>query len=182
MAAILAHCDASATREISRTVIIPLYEATHVGQLSNPFYSAIRFVERLQGYITATGFALVLARSEMGEPIGLGFGYPLPSGTRWWQGLASEVPEGFTDEDGTRTFALNELMVHPDHQRQGVARTLHDTLMRSRPEQRATLLVRGDNAAARTAYSRWGWSVAAKLKPFADSPIYDALILDLPLS
>ena len=53
--------------------------------------------------------------------------------------------------------------------------------MNSRPERRATLLVRADNTAARTAYANWGWYTAASLQPFADSPVYDALILDLPI-
>lgn len=47
--------------------------------------------------------------------VGFALGYPLPPGSRWWQHLRGEH-EGdaeFTREDGTRTFALNELML-PD--------------------------------------------------------------------
>jgi GNAT superfamily N-acetyltransferase len=177
----LTNYDGPATRAIAESVIIPLYEATHADHIDTPFYSSARFAERLNGYTAAEGFALMLARDETGEPIGQVFGYPLPTGARWWQGLASDVPEGFTDEDGRRTFALTELMVRPDRQRQGIARTLHDALMNSRSERRATLLVRADNTAARTAYTNWGWHTAAKLQPFPDSPVYDALILNLPI-
>ena len=77
-------------------------------------------------------------------------------------------------------LALTELMVHPDHQRQGIARALHDRLLTARAEQRATLLVRADNTAANTAYAHWGWHVAGQLRPFPDAPTYDALLLDLP--
>jgi ribosomal protein S18 acetylase RimI-like enzyme len=70
-------------------------------------------------------------------------------------------------------------MVHPERQRQGIARALHDELLSGRPELRATLLVRSDNSIAQTAYARWGWRAVAKLKPFPDSPVFDALILPL---
>jgi GNAT superfamily N-acetyltransferase len=76
------------------------------------------------------------------RPVGQAFGYALPPNARWWQGLSTPVPEGFTEETGTRTFALNELMVVPEWQGRGVAHALHDELLGSRKEQRATLLVR----------------------------------------
>jgi GNAT superfamily N-acetyltransferase len=173
--------DGPAAHLLTEDVVVPLYEATHTERLADPFYSTARFVERLHAYAARDGFALVLARDETNSPVGQAFGYPLPAGSRWWQGLLTRVADGFTDEDGARTFALNELMVHADHRRQGIARNLHDVLLASRPEHRATLLVRADNTAARTAYARWGWQTAAKLQPFPDSPAYDALILDLPL-
>jgi ribosomal protein S18 acetylase RimI-like enzyme len=171
--------DGPAVKELTDAVIVPLYEATHADQLDNPFYSTERFVERLHAYASRDGFALALARDELGAPVGQAFGYPLPPGSRWWDGLITDVPDGFTTETGTRTFALTELMVHPDHQRQGIARALHDRLLRARPEQRATLLVRADNTAANIAYAHWGWDVAGRLRPFPDSPTYDALLLDL---
>jgi GNAT superfamily N-acetyltransferase len=178
------HLDGERTRAIANDIVATLYEATHAQQLEIPFYSVSRFLERLEGYTAAPGFALVLATDEAGSgrPVGQAFGYPLPPGARWWNGIQGDVPAGFTREDGKRTYALNELMVHPEYQRRGVARMLHDTLMRSRTESRATLLVRADNAAARSAYFHWGWRVATKLQPFPDSPIYDALILDLPIT
>jgi predicted GNAT family acetyltransferase len=82
-------------------------------------------------------------------------------------------------EDGTRTFALCELMTHPDWQGKGVAHAVHDELLSRRPERRATLLVRQDNETARQAYFRWGWRQIGKLRPYPDAPHYDALMLDL---
>jgi ribosomal protein S18 acetylase RimI-like enzyme len=75
-------------------------------------------------------------------------------------------PDGFTDEDEHRTFAVNEIMVRPEWQRRGVARTVHAELLSRRPEQRATLLAQPDNAPAQAAYARWGWRKVARLKPF----------------
>jgi GNAT superfamily N-acetyltransferase len=179
-AAITLH-DGSTALDLTDSVIIPLYEATHADLLDNPFYATPRFVERLRAYAARDGFGLAVAEGLSGQPLGQAFGYPLPPRSRWWDGLVTPVPDGFTEETGSRTFAFNELMVHPDHQRQGIARTLHDELLASRHEQRATLLVRADNTPARTAYARWGWQAVAQLQPFPDSPVYDALILELPL-
>jgi GNAT superfamily N-acetyltransferase len=173
--------DGAAALDLTDAVIIPLYEATHGDVLDDPFYATPRFVERLRAYAARGGFELAVARDGSGRPLGQAFGYPLPTGSRWWEGLLTSVPDGFTHETGARTFALNELMVHPDRQRQGVARALHDRLLASRPEVRATLLVRADNMPARTAYARWGWRTVAQLRPFPDSPTYDALILALPV-
>ena len=175
------HHDADSAEGIFDSVIVPVYEVTHADVISNPFYSAQRFAERVHGYLKAPGFELVAAYAD-GEPIGQAFGYALPPGARWWGGLTTPVPEGFTDETGVRTFALNELMVQPGWQRRGFAHALHDELLSGRPEQRATLLVREDNEPAQAAYARWGWRKAAKLQPFPDAPVFDALILPLPLA
>jgi ribosomal protein S18 acetylase RimI-like enzyme len=71
-------------------------------------------------------------------------------------------------------------MVHPDWQRRGIARLLHDDLLHDRPEERATLLVEEESTAAQRAYSSWGWRKLGKLRPYPDAPHYDALILPLP--
>jgi len=174
------HYDTSTTGEILSTVIGPVYEASHADVIADPFYSAERFIDRVRGYIKAPGFALVAAYSDEAA-IGLAFGYTLPTNARWWKGLTTPVADGFTAETGNRTFALNELMVTPEWQGQGVAHALHDELLGSRNEERATLLVRENNTAAQTAYARWGWQKAGKLRPYPDSPHFDAMILPLPL-
>jgi GNAT superfamily N-acetyltransferase len=174
------HHDAASAAGIFDSVIIPVYEASHADVISDPFYSAGRFAERVRSYMRAPGFGLVAALAG-DRPAGQAFGYTLQPGARWWSGLATAVPDGFTDETGHRTFALNELMVAPEWQRRGIARALHDELLRHRAEERATLLVRADNEPARTAYAHWGWTKAATLQPFPDSPLFDALILPLPV-
>ena len=172
------HHDGSSASEILDAVVARVYEASHADVISNPFYSVDRFVERVRGYLRAPGFGLVVAYVD-GEAVGQAFGYALPPTARWWQGLTTIVPDGFTKETGTRTFALNELMVVPAWQGQGVAHALHDELLGSRREERATLLVREDNTSAQNAYSRWGWRKVAKLRPYPDSPHFDAMILPL---
>lgn len=174
------HHDASTTEEILDSVIAPVYEASHTNVIADPFFSTERFLERVHGYLKAPGFGLVAAYFD-DTAIGLAFGYALPINARWWQGLTTPVPDGFTEETGHRTFALNELMVTPEWQGKGVAHALHDELLGSRNEERATLLVREDNTAAQAAYARWGWQKIGKLRPYPDSPHFDAMVLPLPL-
>jgi GNAT superfamily N-acetyltransferase len=122
---------------------------------------------------------MVVAYADDSEPVGLAFGFALPETTGWWRGLITSVPDGFTHEDGHRTFAVNEIMVRPEWQRRGVARTVPGgvALVPARATRDAAR--RPDNAPAQAAYARWGWRKVAKLKPFPDAPIYDALILPL---
>ena len=175
---VFTHHDAASAADVIDTVVVPVYEASHADVISDPFYSAARFAERVRGYMKAPGFELVTAEIG-GGPIGLALGYTLPAGARWWSGLTTPAEPGMTDETGTRTFALCELMVVPAWQGRGVAHALHDELLGHRPEERATLLVREDNTSAQQAYAKWGWQKAGKLQPYADAPHYDALILPL---
>jgi len=170
--------DSKNAEEILEGVVVPVYEATHVGVIDKPFYGVERFVERVRGYMKAPGFEVVAAVIG-NQPVGLAFGYTLPESARWWQGLTTPVESSLINETGRRTFALCELMVHPHWQRHGIAYALHNELLRHRVEERATLLVREDNTAAHNAYAKWGWIKIAKLKPYPDSPNYDALILQL---
>jgi ribosomal protein S18 acetylase RimI-like enzyme len=156
-----------------------LYAAAYIGtpQENDPFYSAARFAERLNGYIKSPGFALVTARTGA-DLIGYAFGYALPVGARWWNGLLDTPPEGFTTETGTRTFALNELHVRADCRGSGVASALHSKLLESGQYERATVLVRPENPAL-SLYRHWGYREIGKLKPYPDSPIYLAMVLQL---
>lgn len=173
--------DPPDAEKILGSVIVPVYVASHEDVVDRPFYSAERFAERFSGYARAPGFEIVIAYVD-GEPVGQAFGYALPVGARWWDGLTTPVPDGFTTETGSRTFALNELMVVPAWQGKGVAHALHDALLGGRAEERATLLVREGNEPAQRAYARWGWRKIGKSRPFPDSPHFDAMVLDLPLS
>jgi ribosomal protein S18 acetylase RimI-like enzyme len=157
-----------------------LYAAAYVGtpQGEDPFYSAERFAERLAGYIKAPGFALVIARDDA-ELIGYAFGYLLPTGARWWDGLLDPTEDSFTTETGSRTFALCELHVRADLRGHGVASTIHTELVTNRRHtERATVLVRPDNPAL-ALYQRWGYQPVGRLKPYPDSPTYTALVLPL---
>jgi GNAT superfamily N-acetyltransferase len=162
-----------------RADVLTVYTEVYADQLGDTFYSPGRYWERLEAYASRDGFGFVTGRID-GDLAGYALGYPLPAGSRWWGGIRGRVDPALLTETGQRTFALNELMVRPPWRRRGYARELHDALLRSRPEQRATLLVRPDNTPALQAYLSWGWYRIGELQPFADAPIFDAMVLDLP--
>jgi ribosomal protein S18 acetylase RimI-like enzyme len=171
----IARHDADDARDLAEQ-LGALYAAAYVGtpQETDPFYSAERFAERLHGYAAAPGFRLITAETG-GELIGYAFGYLLPAGARWWNGLQDDVPADMTAESGRRTFALCELHVRADQRGHGVASRLHQQLAAG-DHERLTVLVRPDNPAL-AVYQRWGYRQLGRLQPYPDSPVYLALLL-----
>lgn len=172
--------EARGARDLVETVFRGAYwEAIERGDL---FDTPGAFMSRFDAYASNPLLDLVVA-FDGGEPVGQTWGWPLGVNSRWWESLESEPEPGFTIEDGTRTFALSEIMVIRDWTGRGVAHALHDELLRGRPEKRATLLAEPDNVNAYRAYVRWGWQPVAKLRPrWPDAPTFDVLVLPLPLA
>ncbi|MFI5496706.1 GNAT family N-acetyltransferase [Actinoplanes sp. NPDC051859] len=158
--------------------LIKIYVEVYSDQLDDPFFSAPRYRERLEGYSSRSGFSVALGYVDS-NIIGYALGYTLPAGSGWWSGLRSRVPSDITAENGNRTFALNEIMVLEQWRRRHYARELHDALLADRSEERATLLVLPGNTPACKAYKAWNWHKLGELKPFNDSPVYDAMIRPL---
>jgi ribosomal protein S18 acetylase RimI-like enzyme len=171
---------ASSELEKYRQILLDLYEEVYREHLNDPFFSTPRYWERLQGYASRQGFAFTMGRIGS-DSVGYALGYTLPEGSGWWRGLKSDIDQSELNEDGHRTFALNEIMVLEQWRRQGFAHQLHDQLLTGRTEERATLLVLPDNTPAQSAYISWGWRKLGNLKPFDDSPTYDAMVLPLPI-
>jgi GNAT superfamily N-acetyltransferase len=145
----------------------------------DPFDSVEAFMRRFDSYASQTTFDLVVAY-RAAEAIGQAWGWPLAENSRWWEGLLAKPEPDFTSENGSRTFALSEIMVSQEWTGKGVARALHDQLLSERAESRAVLLVESDNTRAYQAYLHWGWSKVAQLRPNWDNaPTFDVLILSL---
>ena len=142
--------------------------------LGQPFYSAERFWERFESYVKDASFSMVTGRLN-GLLAGYAFGSRLPAETGWWKGMQDIADPDITRETGGRTFALREILVRKTYQHRGYAHQLHDALLASRPEERATLLVRSDNP-ARELYLRWGWSLVGHLQPYPDSPRFESMV------
>ena len=140
------------------------------------FFNEDRFRRQLASHMTALRWEAVTATNDE-TLIGYIYGFALPASTRWWNGLLTDVSEGFATEDGDRTVAISEILVTAGWRRRGIARSLHDAFLADRPEPRATLLVEPDNHAANAAYASWGWQTVAQLRPSWDNaPLYNALI------
>lgn len=174
--------DAAGARAIGDTVELIHHEAYAAAiKRGDRFESGAEPMRRFDIYTTREGFDLVIAVLD-GEPVGQAWGWALSPDTGWWNGLVGETEPGFTDEDGKRTFAFSEFMVRERFTGRGIGHALHDELLAPRNEQRATLLVRPDNATAYQKYIRWGWRKAAELRPhIPNAPQMDVLVLPLPL-
>lgn len=88
-----------------------------------------------------------------------GLGVDAAAEFRLVAGHATEPEPGFTTETGNRTFAFSELMVRKLWAGRGIAHALHDELLRTRPETRATLLALPDNT---DAYQRTAGGAGAR--------------------
>ncbi len=158
-----------------KPVLLSVYKKVYEALLGDPFFAPDRFWQRLEAYAKWPGFALVAGWVD-DSMVGYTLGYTLPERSAWWRGFRGNVVPELLKEDGSRTFAVTQLMVLPDWRRRGYAHRLHDALLADRAEERATLLVKPDNIPARTAYLSWGWRKFGELQPFDDAPVYESLI------
>ena len=126
------------------------------------------------------GFVLAEARSG-GFLVGCTAGMPLRPSTSWWRDVTTPLPDQITAEHPGRTFALIELLVRASWRRQGIGRSLHDLILVSRREERATVVVPPTATAAQTAFQNWGWHKIARTRnPGTGSPASDVLVITLP--
>jgi GNAT superfamily N-acetyltransferase len=161
-------------------------QALHAEVYAGPPYrrddDAAAFADRLLVQRRQPGFALAEARHG-GYLVGYAAGMPLRPSTSWWRYLTTPLPDEVTAERPGRTFALTELLVRPSWRRQGIGRALHDLILGSRHEERATLAVLPAATAAQNAFQSWGWRKVARTRdPGPGSPVSDVLITALPAS
>jgi GNAT superfamily N-acetyltransferase len=160
---------------------LPAYEEVYI---EPPYCEGPRdvaeFIDHYQVQAQRPGMRLVLARAR-DEIVGFTYGYLLPAGTRWWQNLQEPLPDDFTREDGRRTFVIIELAVRKEWRRQGVASSLHATLLNGLSIERVTLTMRPEPEAApaQAAYAAWGYRKIGVSHPWDEAPFYDAMVLQL---
>jgi hypothetical protein len=162
-----------------RQTLLDVYAEVYRDVLSEPFTSLDEFEWRLDGYVEAPAWEGVLGFDD-GEPAGYAFGYSLQPNASWWRGLLTPVAPADIEETGTRTFALNEIMVRDPWRGTAAARRIHDELMAGRTEQRATLLVEQGHPKVRRRYEEWGYRWLAALRPdVPHAPTLDSMIMML---
>jgi hypothetical protein len=162
-----------------RSLLLDVHAEVYADLQDDPFMNTERFAEALDGWGGRPGWSCVVGY-DGDQAVGYAYGAPLPSGARWWRGLLTETPPEDIIETGVRTFALSELMVRVPWRKTGVSRSLHDALLRGRPEERATLLVEKAHPRVRALYESWGWRWFGDLRPrIPHAPVFDALVLQL---
>jgi ribosomal protein S18 acetylase RimI-like enzyme len=139
--------------------MVSLYLEANADVTHLRFFSRGQFEASFVKQRAHPGFELVTARID-GKLVGVIFGF-------------TEIPR--------QQYAVCEIMVAPAFQRRGIAKRLHDELLRHRPEHRADLYVRKNNTNAQAAYRKWGWTKVGEVQPSPDSPVLDELQLSLPL-
>jgi ribosomal protein S18 acetylase RimI-like enzyme len=161
-------------------------QALHAEVYAGPPYrrgdDAAMFAGRFRVQRRQPGFALAEARHG-GYLVGYAAGMPLRPSTSWWRYLTTPLPDEVTAEHPGRTFALTELLVRASWRRQGIGRALHDLILGSRREERATLAVLPTATPAQNAFQSWGWRKVARTRdPGPGSPVSDLLIPARPAS
>lgn len=151
----------------------------------NPFFSEEAFEQRFTMAVEQPGFEIIFARQDDGTDVALMYGYTLTQKLGWWDEVRWQpdvlrtLPGGYTDEDGTRTVVIPEILVRRPYRRAGIARTMHDNFMARRKEERAGLRVLPDNLPARAAYLAWGWSTVGTVCPVPQAPTYECMVKNL---
>lgn len=166
--------DFSAVRQRLIEVYAEVYEEEAA---VDPFFSVPRFTDRLDRHAAHPKWSCAIGEIA-GEAVGYAYGRP-DSESEWREMTTVEAPEVYGYGIDGRMFGLCEIMVRAPWRGAGVARTIHDELMRERPEPRASLLVEREHPRVRATYERWGYRAVATSQPFADSPLYDAMVLTL---
>lgn len=165
--------------------------ALHAEVYADPPYryheDAAVFGDRFRVQRRQPGFALAEARH--GEYlIGYAAGMPLRPATSWWRNLTTPLPGDITTEHPGRTFALTDLLVRAAWRQQGIGRDLHDLILASRGEERATLTVLPAATSAQRAFQSWGWQKVARTRgpepggPVSASIVSDVLVIALPVA
>ncbi|MFD6160076.1 GNAT family N-acetyltransferase [Nocardia sp. NPDC060256] len=156
-----------------------IYIAAHRSQLGNPWYSPGKFWERIeQLYAPVPGFELVACLRD-DRMVGYAFGTPYPRPREVRAKAMHVFPELAAEAADAPVYIFREFSVHPDHKGQGYARMIHHASLSQRPERLAYLLVRVGNS-ARSLYEKWGWQVIGRVQPFADLPVMDEMVKQLP--
>ncbi|MHC0431287.1 GNAT family N-acetyltransferase [Streptomyces sp. O3] len=151
--------------------------------LVGDFYSAERFNQRLTSHSAASGWETVVAYVDE-QAVGFAYCVPLGPNTRWWNAMSTPLPDGYTDENGGRTLALNEIVVRRAWRGTGLAHRIHEDLLKGRTEERVTLLVnpKAGDGKVQAVYERWGYEKIGEQQPFPDSPVFASMMRPLRLA
>lgn len=155
-------------------MLIEVYAEVRADQLHMPHYSVERFAERLSRHGSEPGWEAVVG-FDGHEPVGYAYVNTLLPDDRWWQRMATPLPEGCTS---TPTVALKEIMLRVPWRGTGTARRIHDELLANRPEQQVSLLVNplAGGGKVKAVYEGWGYETISSQQPSLDGPVLTAML------
>ncbi|MCP2328444.1 ribosomal protein S18 acetylase RimI-like enzyme [Hamadaea flava] len=135
--------------------------------------------DRLIGLFDDPSFGLAVAM-EGDDLVGFAYGFTVPSDTQRWHRLVEQVDPEVAREWPGRTFMLFDYAVLAAHRGRGIGRRLHDVLLASRSEERATLTVQPTALETKRLYERWGWRTIGQIEggPTAAAPLFDCYLRD----
>jgi GNAT superfamily N-acetyltransferase len=133
-----------------------------------------RHRDRLAALLVDPTFGVALAH-DGGRLVGFAYGFTLPLTTTWWVGLVPRRPATMTTERPGRTFVLFDFAVRAEFRGRGIGKALHDTLLGSRTERRATLATQPAAVETKRIYERWGWRLVGRVAggPTSVAPLFD---------
>jgi GNAT superfamily N-acetyltransferase len=135
--------------------------------------------QRLLRLLDDSTFGVAVARAS-DELVGFAYGFSVPPETKRWAGLLEPVSVQVTSEWPGRTFLLFDYAVLSPRRGQGIGRKLHDALLGSRGEERATLTVQPTAGDTKRIYEHWGWWQVGQVEggPMAAAPVFDVYLRD----
>ncbi len=136
-------------------------------------------LQRLTHLLDDPTFGIAVAHAG-DELAGFAYGFSLPPETTRWSGLLKPASVQLTSEWPGRTFLLFDYGVQASLRGQGTGRKLHDRLLGSRREERATLTVQPTAGDTKAIYEHWGWWQVGQVEggPQAAAPVFDVYLRD----
>jgi GNAT superfamily N-acetyltransferase len=135
--------------------------------------------QRLLRLLDDPTFGIAVAQAS-DELVGFAYGFGVSPDTTRWSGLVEPVEPELTAEWPGRTFLLFDYAVRASWRGRGIGRRLHDALLGSRSEERATLTVQPTASDTKGIYEHWGWWQVGQLEggPMAAAPVFDVYLRD----
>jgi len=156
-----------------RQTLLDVHADAYADQMDDEFVQ--RFPWFVDHWGSHPGFSCMIGYDGT-EPVGFAYGAPAAPGREWWREHLESAPES------SRTFSVSELMVRPRWRKTGASRLLHHSLLESRDENLAVLLVDVTHPKVQALYESWGYRKVGERQPFADSPLFAVMLAELPLS
>jgi GNAT superfamily N-acetyltransferase len=135
--------------------------------------------QRLEGLLADPTFGVVVAYVDE-QLVGFAYGFAVAADTKRWSRLSAPVSPELVMEWPGRTFLLFDFAVRALLRGRGVGRALHDRLLGSRPEERATLTVQPVAVDTKAVYEHWGWRKIGEMDGglTAAAPVFDVYLRD----